>query len=175
MARERTPNQGGSLLKALGKTQLQVSIEVGTSAPAVTQWVSGQTKPVKAMRQVLWTRYRIPVESWDEPVVALEATATQRPEGPFELSDQLQSLESSYYDLVGSLSTLQPMERAKVLNASASILAQIARIRGDDHKVGQRFIKSPEWTQIKEAIQRGCGGYPEAAASIARELRKVDE
>ena len=85
MAKTKTPNEGGNLLKALGKTQKQIAAEVGTSAPAVTQWMTGQTKPVRAMREVLWAKYRVPQESWDNPVEVEPSGAGPLPDGPFDL------------------------------------------------------------------------------------------
>lgn len=175
MARPKQPNQGAQLLKSLGKTQAQIASEVGTSSPAVTQWMTGTTRPVKAMREVLWAKYRVPKESWDRPIEGVSVDDAPLPEGAFDLEEQLKTLEGSYYRLLRASETGAPLERAKLLNASGSVLAQIAKIRGDDHRVGQRFLKSPEWKRIKEAIERGARGFPEAAAAIARELRALDD
>ena len=45
------------------------------SQPAVTQWKCGHTRPSERVRLVLETRYKIPPESWCQPVRAATAGA----------------------------------------------------------------------------------------------------
>jgi hypothetical protein len=53
-------------------------------------------------------------------------------------------------------------------------LVALAKVSGQ-MDLGARLFKLPIWKRVEKALERGLAGYPEAAASVARELRLLDE
>jgi transcriptional regulator with XRE-family HTH domain len=175
------------LLARTGQTQDSIAAAVGVSRPAVAQWLSGTTRPnKKETREKLLALYGIPVDSWDEPARAKRAEATTPapvsapvsagssvPDG---VLGKAKMLEDMAHDMLRDLradTEAFPLEKAKVMNSIAGTLALIAKLNGD-FDLGQRMFKLPVWRRIEAALATALASYPEAAAAVGRELRKVE-
>ena len=66
-----------------------------------------------------------------------------------------------------------PLEKARVMNSVAATFSLISKLNGD-FNLGSRFFKLPIWRSIEKALEAGLRGHPEAAAAVARELRRAE-
>lgn len=64
---------------------------------------------------------------------------------------------------------LNPLAKARCMSAFAVTLREL------DKWTGATFFKLPIWPRILDALRAGLDGHPEAAAAVAREMRKVDD
>lgn len=169
--------KGSALLVRSGKTQDEIAARIGVSRVAVSQWMNGATKPGPAKRGLLFAAFAIPESAWDADHSLDSATPTELPRVPDGALAKAEHLEAMAQQLMTEMRTdseATPLERAKVMSSLASTLTAIAKLRGElDH--GSKLFSLPLWKRIEAALERGLDGHPEAAAAVARELRKLDE
>lgn len=65
-----------------------------------------------------------------------------------------------------------PLEKARVMSSVAGTAALVSKMNGD-FDLGARLFKTPIWKKIEAALAAGLEGHPAAAASVARELRRL--
>ncbi len=182
-------SNGALLLARSGRTQETVAAESGCSRAAVGHWMSGTRRPNPAARKLLEERYSIPAGSWDEwppkRRAAAAAAASPPPEGApgrtpatpdsvllraAQLETRVDRLFAKLDEDVGAL----PLEEARVIAAIAHTLGLLGKLTGQ-FDLGSRIFRLPVWREIERAIERGLEGHKEAAAAVARELRRVEE
>ncbi len=187
-------SRGSVLLSRVTETQEQIAETCSVSRVAVSQWKTGQTKPSKPKRAVLFETYGITPTAWDEEPIAGETTmprskrrapkvptgiALPRPEIqiPEGAIAKAQALESMAFSLLVGLTEdteSPPLERAKVMASIVPTLALLAKLTGQ-FELGARLFRLPIWKRIEAALAAGLRGHPKAAVACARELRAVEE
>lgn len=171
-------SQGAFQLRRLTKPRDEVAALCGVSGPAVSQWLSGTTKPRERQRDVLHANYGIAPASWDEPAEeAAEVTpedGTEEP-GPFDERAAVDALERSVRRTLATLAAKgTPLEHAKIARECAATLEKLAKLKNEDPVSLRKLWRSDVWRQVTEAHRRALGPYPEAAAALARELRALE-
>ncbi len=183
---------GAILLVRTSKTQDEIVSAmadrgVRVSRVAVSQWQNGQTKPVAAKRRLLREIFGIPEKSWDEsPVAKSKGARVAGPKAPAPalhhevprgVLAKAAALEDDVHALMAEVrddEEATPLERAKVLASCATTLNLLARLTGQ-FDLGARLFTLPIWKRIERALEVGLDGHPKAAASVAREMRRVEE
>lgn len=175
--------EGQRELLRRGQTQEVIATKLGVSRVAVSHWLSGATKPGAAKRVEIARAYGIPPEAWDTPVgKKMKGKAAAKDEAPAAATipdgvlGKARALEQMAHDLMAKLQNDEKsthLEQAKVMNSVASTLNLLAKITGQ-FELGSRLFKLPVWVRIEGALQRGLHGHPEAAKSVAAELRRVE-
>lgn len=175
---ERQLSEGAVLLAALGKPRATVAEACGVSGPAVSQWKSGATVPRDPQRAILWSRWRIPVESWDrdapepEPLVK----GAPAPSGPFSVGDSVAQLQDTVTRILGSLEQGgTSYDQSRIASQCAATLAQLRKLQGEDPITLKRIWKSEAWAKIVAAHRRALASFPAAAEALGKELRELDE
>lgn len=187
-ARPKTPRTKGAVaLLRSGKTQDELADLLESSRPSVTAWIACRWKPAPEMRQKMLERLGIPVAWWDERFKP-SGTADDAPPAkgedapapaviPTGLLPQLHVLESTVTRLLGELndpkSKSVPSERARVAHQVGRTLESIARIRAS-YDLGKQMMSHPTYKRLRQAFADGLKGYPDAAAAVERELRRVE-
>lgn len=200
MKRKGGRNHGAVLLSRTGQSQDSIALELGVSRVAVSLWMRGASRPSsrpaagreRSAREVLAERYGIPVSAWDEEPPkkapastsstaaklspAPEAPAPARPAAPDDalaLADELMGdVQRGIRELREDPEAL-PLEKARVLASLGQTLAVVAKVTGA-FDLGSRIFRLPIWKEIEAALSRGLAGHPEAAAAVARELRRTE-
>lgn len=180
MARSR----GAHLLARSGSTQSDVARKAGVSTVTAYNWFSGEKKPAETRRPELLKLFGIPVEAWDEPATKtpLRASSSSGPITPVSMVptgvlEKAQWLEDEVQKLMTEVTrdeTSTPLERARILNASAVTLTLLAKLTGQ-YELGRRLLTLPIWKRVEQALAYGLRGHADAARSVAAELRKLDE
>lgn len=175
-------SRGAVLLARACKTQDEIAQKIGVSRVAVSKWINGGAKPGKEKRADLLAKFEIPKDAWDEAATSTKipkatpssvrpsASSSPTPvtEEPPSMVEELDKMAREYladlreYDM-------DPLARARCMSAFAVTLREL------DKWTGATFFKLPIWPRIVAALRAGLDGHPEAAAAIAREMRKVDE
>jgi transcriptional regulator with XRE-family HTH domain len=184
-------NQGAVTLARTGETQEEIAAALGVSRAAVGYWIAGTKKPLKAKREALAARYRIPVEAWDEtakakpgakPAVTAESLKAAAGEARAAVAAGCDSRElfARLSTMAGELlTTLEndpesyPLEKARVMASVAGTAKMIGQSNGE-FDLGARLFQLPIWREVRKALAAGLRGHPAAALAVARELRKLD-
>lgn len=179
-------NNGAVLLARTGQTQDAIAAEVGVSRVAVSHWMTGTKRPSGASRKVLAERFRVPIEAWDEeapkrkaraataaPDLAAPEAARPVPDGVLAMADELMADIRHGLDELRQDPDALPLEKARVRASLGQTLAILGKVTGA-FDLGSRFFRLPIWREIEGALGRGLAGHPEAAAAVARELRRVE-
>lgn len=187
-------NQGAVTLARTGETQEEIAAALGVSRAAVGYWIAGTKKPLKAKREALAARYRIPVDAWDETAktkpAAKPAAVAVTAESLKAAATEVRAAVASGCDsreLFARLSTMAgellttlendpesyPLEKARVMASVAGTAKMIGQSNGE-FDLGARLFQLPIWREVRKALAAGLTGHPAAAAAVARELRKLD-
>ena len=194
-------SKGAVRLARTGETQDEIATAIGVSRAAVGYWINGAKKPGPAKRALMVERYKIGAEEWDEEAKVARAT-TKRAEpaelppvtvrelelatgearaamangaGTFDTLAIVARLGSMAVGLLDGLEADEesfPLEKARVMSSVAGTAALVSKMNGD-FDLGARIFKLPIWKQIEKALAAGLAGHPVAAASVARELRRL--
>ena len=164
-----------------------IATRLGVTQQAVQQWLAGTTRPSKVRRAELFAAYAIPVESWDEtheadapasPVVPAASSGKVLDDSiPESVIGKAKLLEEMALEQILELKadpTATPLEKAKVMASVAQTLSLLAKLTGQ-FDLGRRFFELPVWKRIRKALDAGLAAYPEAAASVEREMLLADE
>lgn len=185
---KRGRSEGSKRLAKLGQTQEVLAKKIGVSRVAVAQYLAGDSKPGAERRAKIAEMFGISPELWDKPPTN-SALARHKPEESKLVPPT--PTASKYPDVIEQVIHLQgivynvmlraeedvqctPHEQAKTLSSLAQTYAIVTKILGQDN-LGEKIKKLPIWKEIESAFQRGLVGHPEAAKSVAAELRKQDE
>jgi transcriptional regulator with XRE-family HTH domain len=173
---------GARDLARLGKTQAAIALKIGVSRIAVQQWLSGTTRPNDEKRAKICDAFGIAAALWDAPL-QLRATAEQAivaNGGAFKSTPDLLSkskeLENMIYKLMDQIDADQAgthQERSKSMASCTQTLAIIAKLTGQ-FDLGKRIFQLPQWKQIEKTFEHVLMNYPDAAAALAIELRKLE-
>jgi transcriptional regulator with XRE-family HTH domain len=191
------------LLVRTGQTQDAIAAEIGVSRVAVSHWMAGTKRPAAPARKLLAERFKVPVEAWEQdaakargraaPGEAEDGGAKTRtrnkaaellqaveelrrpaaPDGVLALADELMADLREGLDELRKDDEALPLEKARVRASLGQTLAILGKVTGA-FDLGSRFFRLPIWRQIEGALGRGLAGHPEAAAAVARELRRVE-
>lgn len=176
--------KGGVLLARTLKTQGEIAKTIGVSRMSVSKWIAGAGKPSMRKRGDLCAEYEIPEDAWDEPVTSsmraprvaapvAEPTSARSSTSPPKATDMIDEVETLTREYIAEIRGLglgvDPVKKGKCLASAAATLDKLDRWNG------ATFLKLPIWRRILDALRAGLDGHPDAAASVAREMRKVDE
>ena len=199
---QRPRSQGAVLLVRTGQTQDAIAAEIGVSRVAVSHWMAGTKRPAAPARKLLAERFKVPVEAWEQDAAKargraapgeaegggaktkarkaaelLQAVEELRPaaapDGVLALADELMADLREGLDELRKDDEALPLEKARVRASLGQTLAILGKVTGA-FDLGSRFFRLPIWRQIEGALGRGLAGHPEAAAAVARELRRVE-
>ena len=173
------PSEAAYRLRRLAKPREEIATLCEVSGPAVSQWLSGATRPGKRQRSALHGAYGIPTDLWDVARPRREeqpSEASQQADEPFDLGEKVRRLERAVNRTLGDLDTSEsPTEAAKLAQSLAGTLLALAKLKAEDPITLRRLWKSDVWRRVEDAHRRALRPYPEAAAALARELRALDE
>ena len=173
-------SRGALALARTGKSQTDIAAIAEVSHVAAGKWLNGTTKPVPAKRDILHEKLGIAPTLWDEypeekPKKTAAPTAAAKRE-PGDVMSKAGELESMVHDLLEEVrndARSTPLERAKVMASAAQTLGLIAKLTGQ-FDLGSRVMQTPIWSAIKRALKTALESHPDAAAAVARELRKLE-
>jgi transcriptional regulator with XRE-family HTH domain len=179
----RVRSVGAVSLARTCKTQDEIAAALSCSRVAVSQWLSGTTRPGPEKRARLFELYGIPSTDWDVDAGAERAPAPpMAPSAPPKTSSgaipdsvhgKAEMLEGMARSLLESLQevddegqpTSTPLERAKVMSSVATTLTTIARLTGQ-FDVGKRLFQLPIWKAAMRTLEEALRPFPEAAAAV---------
>ncbi len=182
-----------------GQTQDAIAAEIGVSRVAVSHWMAGTKRPLPPARKLLAERFKVPVEAWEVDAAKARGRAPEAegakpkarrrgaellqaveelrpaaaPDGVLALADELMADLREGLDELRKDDEALPLEKARVRASLGQTLAILGKVTGA-FDLGSRFFRLPIWRQIEGALGRGLAGHPEAAAAVARELRRVE-
>lgn len=173
-------SRGSVALLRTGKDQDEIARLLDVTQPAVAQWLSGQTKPGVTKRKKMRELLGILDEWWDEE----HQTPAPAPDDPTKLAEIPQGvlpmasvLEERARRLLLRLNDpeakLALTEESKIMRSVVGTLQHLARLRGD-YDLGKQFFRLPQYQRLRRAIVDGLKNFPEAAAALEVELRRVE-
>lgn len=183
-------NYGAVLLTRTGQKQDAIAVAVERSRVTVSNWMNGRKKPdVETARPRLLELYGIPLDAWDQdppeaprkarttmtdlaPIGASSLLSTA-PDVVLQRAERLGAMVDELVEQVQDDPEAVPLEKARVMGAAAQTLALLSKLLGQ-FDLGTRFFRLPMWREVERALERGLTGHPEAAAAVARELRRVE-
>lgn len=171
--------RGALALLKLGHTQPVLAQKLDVSNGIISLWISGERKPGLANRQLMFEKFQIPIEAWDQ-VVTLPPVGKPKAVPPAWGSAAVAGREEELEEMVATLVTrartdtsITTLEQAKVLSLCANIKSQLARIRGENVKEA-RLLKQRAWARWKDRVIRAVAPIPGALEAIEAEFARGD-
>jgi transcriptional regulator with XRE-family HTH domain len=176
----------------MGSTQEEIASRLGVTRVAVSQWLSGATRPAPSKRSAIAEVYGIAPELWehassdppapDRPAptaerehAARERAPRERPaDGVLGKAHRLEQMAHELMERVQADPNATPLEQARVMASVAATLNLIAKITGQ-YELGARIMRLPMWRRIERAIADALQPFPEAAAAVAEAMRRLED
>lgn len=189
--------EGQRLLLTVPGTLLGIAHEIAphVSAQNVLDWRNNGVRPRARQRALIFARYGIPVETWDqrprlsEPIdpPANEFNRVQlapAPPPPAEpLPEPVIESTTALEDCMRLLAIIRrdralpgiiPTERAKLVDAEAKLLKLRAELEGRAELSEDRYVREhPAWLRARSVISNTLKQYPEAARAVAEALERL--
>jgi len=159
--RDAVRTVGGYELARTGKAQTQIAVEVGVSKVTVHQWISGEKRPGKPMREKLMAIFGIRRGGMDveyKPIVPPPKESTERALDGGEDDEAMQmaralqrQVRTQLDDLEANGETWTKAEKAQVMQRLASSVNVLAKTTGQ-YELGRRILSLPIWKKIEAEL-----------------------
>lgn len=162
-------SKGAVIFATRAETQAELAAKLRVSQPTIALWRSGQRTPYLANRKLIASKFKIPIEAWDEP------PETPEPWGEAAATGRVEMLESMASKAEAELATgagMTFMERIKNMEALTRVVAEIRKLRGEDISEID-VLAHPKWREVEALLFQVLEAHPEAFARFLEGLRRL--